>query len=226
MLHMKGSDGLYLIPTRQTMLASGSNAGLGLSSYNMPSIYKEHHYLGNGDQVVSPPNTHSARVFAATMDQLRTFGSPGGYPGAPIVPAFGASQALAATNVAAGLRLTTQVSATTVNESVITFARNRSDTTGVGIPDASQAGMTAVDPMFPKPTEVKVLGPMGAFRLFGSDPNDDHFKTRTFSVADNVSWVYGKQRLRGGGFSRLAPEVRSCSRRLRISFWDCARRTT
>lgn len=200
MLQMKGSDGGYLIPTPQTMVTSGRNAGLGFSSYSMPSTYKENHYIGNGDYVMSTRNTLAARVFAATVDQLRTFGSPGGYPGAPIVPGFGAAQALAATDVATSLRLTTQVSANTVNEAMMAFTRNRSDTNGVGTPSASEVGMTAVDPLFPQPPEVTVLGPMGSFRLFGSDPNDNHFETRTYSWADNVSWVHGKQRLRGGGY--------------------------
>ena len=62
MLQMKGSDGQYLIPTPQTMLQSG----LGFSSYSMPSTYNENHYLGNGDYVMSPRNTLSARLFAAT----------------------------------------------------------------------------------------------------------------------------------------------------------------
>ncbi len=108
LLQMKGSDGRYMIPTPQTMVSSGSNAGLGFSSYSMPSTYKEHHYLGNGDYLMSPGNTLSGRVFAATVNQLRTFGSPGGYPGAPIVPGFGSPQALSATDVATSLRLNTQ----------------------------------------------------------------------------------------------------------------------
>ncbi|MDR3703346.1 MAG: TonB-dependent receptor [Candidatus Sulfopaludibacter sp.] len=200
LLQMKGSDGQYLIPTPQTTISSGSNAGLGFSTYSMPSTYNEHHFLGNGDYVAGPANALSSRLFAATVDQLRTFGSPGGYPGAPIVPGFGSPQALAATDVAASVRLTTQMGANRVNEAVMTFTRNRTDTKGVGTPSAAQVGMTPVDAMFPEPPEITVLGPMGSFRLFGSDPNDNHFETRTYSWADNVSRVRGRQRLRGGGF--------------------------
>ena len=199
LLQMKGSDGRYLIPTPQTMVTSGSNTGLGFSSFSMPSTYNEDHFLGNGDYVMSARHTLSARLFGATVDQLRSFGSPGGYPGAPIVPGFGASQALSAADIAASLRLTTQISANTVNEAVMAFTRNRTDTSGVGTPLASEVGMTAVDPLFPQPPEITVLGPMGSFRLFGSDPNDNHFETRTWSWADNLSWVHGKQRLRAGG---------------------------
>lgn len=186
LLQMKDSDGRYLIPSPQTIIASGPDAGLGFSSYSMPSTYNENHYLGNGDYLMSPRNTLSARLFTATVDQLRSFGSPGGYPGAPIVPGFGAPQALAATDVATSLRLTTQASANTVNEAVMTFTRNRTDTHAVGMPSASDMGMTPVDPLFPEPPEITVLGPMGSFRLFGSDPNDNHFETRTYSWADNL----------------------------------------
>lgn len=199
LLQMKDASGRYLIPSAQTMIASGSNTGLGFSAYSMPSTYKEHHYVANGDYRTDR-HTVSGRVFGATVDQLRTFGSPGGYPGAPIVPGFGAAQALAAIDIATSIHLTTQATPKTVNEAAVTYTRNRSDTDGVGTPAASQAGMTPADPLFPYPPEITVLGPLGSFRLFGSDPNDNHFETRTFSVGDNVSWVGGPQRLRAGGF--------------------------
>jgi hypothetical protein len=194
LLQMKGADGGYLIPIAQTI---GAN-GLGFSSYSVPSTYKEHHFLGNIDWVKSAKNTLSGRFFGARVTQLRSFGSPGGYPGAPIVPGFGAAQALEAADVATSLRLTTQASPTVVNEAVVAFTRNRSDTEGVDTPAAADVGMTAVDPLFPQPPEITVLGPMGSFRLFGSMPNDNHFETRTWSFADNVSWVRGKQRVRAG----------------------------
>ncbi len=200
LLQMKGPDGLYLIPTPQTLYTSGANAGLGFSSFSRPSTYNEHHFLVNGDWVATAKSTLSARLFAATVDQLRTFGSPGGYPGAPIMPGFGAPQALAANDVATSLRLTTAATAKTVNEAVVTFTRNRTDTHGVGTPGAADIGMTPVDPLFPQPPEITVTGPMGSFRVFGSNPNDNHFETRTWSVGDNLSWLHGKQRLRIGGF--------------------------
>src|SRR5204863_4354716 len=127
-------------------------------------------------------------------------------------------------DVATSVRLTTQLSANMVNEAVMTFTRNRSDTTGVGTPDAADVGMTAVDPLFPKPPEITVLGPMGSFRLFGSDPNDNHFQTRTYSVGDNVSWARGRQRLRAGGFflSQYNGRADTCGARGEIRFQTCA----
>jgi hypothetical protein len=195
LLQMKSADGRYLIPTPQTI---GTN-GLGFSTYSMPSTYNEHHFLANGDWVKSQRHTLSGRLFTATVDQLRTFGSPGGYPGAPIVPGFGAPQALAASDVATSVRLTTQATPNVVNEGSVAFTRNRTDTHGVGTPSAAEVGMTAVDPLFPQPPEITVLGPMGSFRLFGSGPNDNHFETRTLSLAENVAWAKGRNRLRVGG---------------------------
>ena len=87
---MKTPDGGYLIPVPQTILTTGANAGLGFSSYSLPSTYREDQYLINGDYLVTPKNTLSSRVYLTTIDQYRTFGSPQGYPGAPILPGQGA----------------------------------------------------------------------------------------------------------------------------------------
>ena len=61
-LQLKNPDGSYLVPVPQTILTSGANAGLGFSSYSLPSTYNENHYLLNGDYVVSPRNTVAARA--------------------------------------------------------------------------------------------------------------------------------------------------------------------
>jgi len=199
LLQAKG-DGAYLIPSPQTLINSGSNAGLGFSSFSMPSTYKENHWIANSNYVLNAKNTISGRLFTATVDQLRSFGSPGGYPGAPVVPGWGASQALTATDVATSGKLTTSATANLVNEATMTFTRNRTDAVGVNTPRAADFGMRAADPLFAYTPEVTVLGPLGTFRLFGTNPNDNHFSTVTWSWADNLSWVKGKQRIRTGGY--------------------------
>ncbi len=199
-LQEKRGDGSYLIPSPQTIIASGGNAGLGFSSYSLPSTYRENHYIANTDYLMSSKNTLSGRFFGATVHQLRSFGSPNGYPGAPIVPGWGASQALEATDIATSIRLTTTLSANVVNEATMGFTRNNTDAVGVDTPAAESFGMTAVDPLFPKTPEITVLGPLGTFRAFGTNPNDNHFRTVTNSWAENLSWVRGKQRIRMGGF--------------------------
>jgi hypothetical protein len=196
LLQAKGANGEWLIPVPQTTLSSG----LGFSSYSLPSTYRENHFIGNLDYVLGPNQTLSGRLFGATVDQLRTFGSPGGYPGAPVVPGWGAPQALDAADAATSLKLTSTFSANTVNEATMTFTRNRTDAVGVGTPLASDFGITPVDPLFPHPPEVTVLGPLGSFRLFGTNPNDNHFQTVTYSWSDNLSVVRGKHRMRTGGY--------------------------
>lgn len=200
LLQARGPDGSFLIPLAQTMITSGANAGLGFSSYSMPSTYREHHWIGNSDYVLSDRNTLSARVFTSTVDQVRTFGSPGGYPGAPVVPGWGAPQALNAADFAGSLNLTTTFSPNVVNEARMAYTRSNTDAVAVGLPQASEFGMTAVDPLFPHPPEITVLGPLGTFRLFGTNPNDNHFKTVTYTWSDNLSWTRGRQRIRLGGF--------------------------
>lgn len=200
LLQAKAADGSYLIPNPQTLISSGTNAGLGFSSYSMPSTYKENHWIGNTNYVINPKNTFAGRVFTATVDQLRTFGSPGGYPGAPVVPGWGAPQALTATDVATSARLTTTATANLVNEATMAFTRNNTDAVAVNMPLAASFGMRAADPLFAHPPEITVLGPLGSFRLFGTNPNDNHYQTLTHSWSDNVSWVHGKHRVRAGGF--------------------------
>ena len=56
-------DGSYLIPMPQTILPSGSNAGMGFSSFSLPSTYDEDHFVANSDLVASPVNTLSWRGF-------------------------------------------------------------------------------------------------------------------------------------------------------------------
>lgn len=199
LLQAKAADGTYLIPIPQTTITSGANTGLGFSAYSQPSTYNEDHFLANTDYVLSPKHTFSGRLFTATVDQLRTFGSPGGYPGAPVVPGWGANQALTATDVATSGRLTSNLTANLVNEASVAFTRNNTDAIGVGFPQASDFGMAAVDALFPYPPEITILGGLGTFRLFGTNPNDNHFQTVTYSAADNLSWVHGRQRLRMGG---------------------------
>lgn len=199
MLQAKGQDGSYLIPSPQTLITSGANAGLGFSAYSQPSTYNENHYLANTDYVFNQKHTLSGRLFTSTVDQLRTFGSPGGYPGAPVVPGWGAPQALKANDLATSGRLTSTVTPNVVNEASLAYTRSKTDAVGVGTPDSADFGMKAVDPLFPKTPELTVLGPLGTFRLFGTNPNDNHFSTVTWVAAEQLSWTRGRQRIRMGG---------------------------
>ena len=109
LLQAKRPDGSYLIPVPQTVLTSGANAGLGFSSYSLPSIYNENQFLFNADYILSPKHTLSERGYVATIDQFRTFGSPSGYPGTATLPGIGTPQALQARDYVASLNLTSSL---------------------------------------------------------------------------------------------------------------------
>ena len=148
----------------QTLLTTGSNAGLGFSSYSLPSTYHENQYLVNGDYLVTPKHTLAARVYLATIDQYRTFGSPQGYPGTPMVPGQGTPQALAAHDYVASLNLTSAFRKTLVNEARMSFTRSTQSAHGDGTPSATSLGMTPADRFFDQPPEMTILGPLGSFR--------------------------------------------------------------
>ncbi len=199
-LQMKHADGSYFVPIPQTLFNSGANAGLGFSSFSSPSTYDENHYLLNGDYLLSPKHTLSARSYVATIGQFRAFGSPNGYPGNPILPGFGAPQALSAHDLMAGLKLASALSRTLSNEARVSYTRSTQVTSGVGTPSASSLGMTPADPLLSQPPEISVFGPLGSFRLFGNTSNDKASANRYLSAADNLSWVRGSHTIRTGAY--------------------------
>ena len=178
------ATGWYRIP--QTLLTTGSNAGLGFSSYSLPSTYNENQYLINGDYLATPKNTLAARAYLATIDQYRTFGSPQGYPGTPMVPGQGTPQALAAHDYVASVNLTSAFRKTLVNEARMSFTRSTQTAHGDGTPSATSLGMTPADRFFDQPPEMNVLGPLGSFRVFGTLGNDFATENKYYSWTDNL----------------------------------------
>ena len=198
-LQAKLPDGTYLIPVPQTILQSGSNAGMGFSSFSFPSMYNEDHLLANSDYVVSPLNTFSWRGFVARINQRRSLGAPGGATVTPVIPGAGAPQALHAQDVALSGKLTSILTTRIVNEARFAYTRTHQPAHGVGTPPADDFGMTPVDPLFPYPPEVTMLGPMGTFRFFGNGANDFLTLTDTYDWTDNLSVVHGRHNARVGG---------------------------
>src|SRR5204862_1363053 len=139
--------------TPQTIITAGPNAGLGFSSYSQPSTYNENQYLANTDWQASARNTVSARVYLTTIDQFRTFGSPQGYPGTPIVPGQGTPQALQAHDYVASVNLTSSLLRSFVNEARMSFTRSVQNAHGAGTPSASSLGMTPADTLSDPPPE-------------------------------------------------------------------------
>jgi len=198
LLQTKRPDGTYLIPVPQTMTASGSNAGLGFSTFSLPSTYRENQYLANGDYMLSPKNTLSGRGYIVPFDQYRTFGSPSGYPGPATLPGDGTPQQLAGSDDVATAKLTSVLSQRTVNEARMSYTRNSMTAWSVGMPSAASIGLTPANPLLPEPPEIDILGGLGTFRLFGNIGNDFTSVTETYSWSDNLSWVRGNHTIRTG----------------------------
>ncbi len=192
-------DGSYLMPVPQTILQSGSNAGMGFSSFSFPSYYNEDHLVANSDYVASPVNTLTWRAFFARIHQLRSLGAPGGATVTPVIPGSGSPQALHAEDAALSLKLTSALTARVANELRFAYTRTLQTARGVGTPSADSFGITPVDPFFSFPPEVTMLGPMGTFRFFGNGANDFSMLTNTLSWTDNLSLVRGRHNARLGG---------------------------
>jgi len=198
-LQTKLPDGSYLIPAPQTILASGSNAGMGFSSFSFPSYYNEDHFVANSDYVASSVNTLSWRGFFSRINQRRSLGAPGGATVTPVIPGDGSPQALHAQDDALSVKLTSVLTPKVANEVRFAYTRALQYASGVGTPPADSFGMTPVDRFFPLPPEVTMLGPMGTFRFFGNGANDFWTLTNTFTWTDHLSVVHGRHNARVGG---------------------------
>jgi hypothetical protein len=198
-LQAKLPDGSYLIPVPQTILQSGSNAGMGFSSFSFPSYYNEDHFLANSDVAASQVNTLSWRGFFSRIHQRRSLGAPGGATVTPVIPGPGAPQALHAEDAAISLKLTSTLTSKVANEARFAYTRTLQVAHGVGTPEADSFGITPVDRFFPFPPEITMLGPMGTFRFFGNGANDFWMLNNTLTWADNLSLVHGRHNARVGG---------------------------
>jgi len=192
-------DGSFLLPVPQTILQSGSNAGMGFSSFSFPSYYNEDHLVANSDFLASSVNTLSWRGFFSRIHQRRSLGAPGGATVTPVLPGSGSPQALHAEDAALSVKLTSLLTPKVANEARFAYTRTLQTARGVGTPDADSFGITPVDPFFPFPPEVTMLGPMGTFRFFGNGANDFSMLTNTLAWTDNLSLVHGRHNARVGG---------------------------
>src|SRR5438093_3648142 len=89
LLQLKQADGSYLIPTPQTILSSGVNAGLGYSSYSLPSTYDEDQGLANISYLISGKHSLTGRLYHATANTQRAYSSDFlRSPETPPIPGF------------------------------------------------------------------------------------------------------------------------------------------
>jgi hypothetical protein len=200
LLQMKLPDGTYLIPTPQRILTSGPKAGLGFYSKSIPSTFRESQYIGNVDYAISSKQNLSGRVFLSRFDQVRSLSAPYAFnPGPPFVP--GGPHGFRPRDYVTSLKLTSILTSNVVNEVWAAFTQEDSVGDSRGIPSAASVGITPVDPFFPEPPEIEVLGSLGTFRFLGNFQSDSTSKTVTYQGADNISWAHGKQTTRMGVFA-------------------------
>ena len=194
-MQMRLPNGNYVIPSPQTIQGNG----LGRSSYSLPSSWNEDQYIGNLDYVPSTRHSLAGRFLYSHVNQLRTFGasntSPGFLPGGP--------QTFQSTDYVASLKLASVLTGKLVNEARVTFSQEQAVGIGPGIPTATSLGMIPVDPFFDEVPQMVVQGSLGVFQFFGNTSNDIDHPTRSYSWADNLSWIHGKHAIRTGVYYDL-----------------------
>jgi hypothetical protein len=202
-LQLKLPDGSYLIPTPQTILSGGVNAGLGLSAFSLKSTYDENQSLANLSYILSKEHTLTGRLYYATAHTFRGFGSSFlRAPETPPTPGF--PLILDDTNVIASTQLSSVLTPDIANEARMTFTANRSNPDVPGIPATALVGMTPANALAPLLPDIIMRGPLGDFQA-GNVLSDFLNYQKTYSWADTVSWTHGRHTTRTGVFALIQP---------------------
>jgi hypothetical protein len=202
-LNLKLADGSYLIPTPQTILSSGANAGLGFSSYSLVSTYGENQYLAHLTYVISRKHTVSGRLYYATAKTQRAFGSNFlRSPETPPTPGFPVT--LDDTNYITSVQLSSVLTTNIANEARMTFTESRSDPTVIGLPTTASVGMTPANVLSPLLPDITIQGSLGGFQA-GNVYSDFLNHGKVYSWADTLSWTHGRNTIRAGVFAIVQP---------------------
>ncbi|HZP32163.1 MAG TPA: TonB-dependent receptor [Candidatus Acidoferrales bacterium] len=202
-LQTKLPDGSYLIPTPQTIIPSGANAGLGLSAFSLESTYDENQWMGNLSYVLSKKHTFTARFYAATAATDRAFGSA--FLRAPETPPTPGFPVLSHDiNYIGVLQLTSTITSSISNEARMTYTELRSDPTEPGLPSTTSLGMTPANPESPLLPDIIMRGSLGGFQA-GNVLSDFLNHSKYYSWSDTLSWSHGRQTTRAGFFAYTQP---------------------
>ena len=199
LLQMKLADGTYLVPTPQKILTSGRNTGLGSYSISLPSPFRENQYIANVDYAISTKQNLSGRVFISGVQQVRSLSAPYALnPGPQFVP--GSPHGFRPRDYVASLKLTSILTSNIVNEAWAAYTQDDATGDSRGTPPAASIGLTPLDPFFPMPPEIQVLGSLGTFRFLGNMASDTLTHVVTYQWADTISWSHGGHTTRMGAF--------------------------
>jgi hypothetical protein len=198
LLQLKQADGSYLIPTPQTIISSGVNAGLGLSSYSIPSTYNEDQGLFNLAFVISRKHTVTGRLYHAKANTYRAYSSDFlRSPETPPIPGF--PVATHETNYISSVQLTSVLTPNLANEARTSFTDHISNPVVPGLASVTSAGMTPANRLSTGLPDITMRGSLGGFQA-GNVFSDWMNGSRTYSWSDTLSWTHGRHSIRTGAF--------------------------
>ena len=199
LLQLKLADGSYLIPTPQTILSSGVNAGLGFSSFSIPSTYDEEQGLFNIAYLISRKHALTGRVYHATADTKRAYSSDFlRSPETPPTPGFPVTTH--DTNYITSNQLSSVLTPNLANEARMTFTDNLSEPAVPGLSSATSVGMTPANALYTGLPDITMKGSLGGFQA-GNVYSDFLNGTKTYSWSDTLSWTHGRHTIRTGAFA-------------------------
>jgi hypothetical protein len=198
-LQLKQADGSYLIPTPQTVLSSGVNAGLGYSSYSLPSTYDEDQGLANITYVISAKHTLGGRLYHAVANTRRAYSSDFlRSPETPPIPGFPVTTH--DTNYIASVQLASVLTPNLANEARMAFTDQLSTPAVPGLATVASVGMTPANALSSGLPDITMRGSLGGFQA-GNVFSEFLNGSRTYSWSDTVSWVHGRHTIRTGLFA-------------------------
>lgn len=190
LLNTKLPNGTFLIPTPQRITTDRNGNPIGSSAFSLPGRFIEDQYLINTDYVISAKHRLSERYFYARDPQSKPFSScftVACTPGSGLESEF--------KNYVGGLKLTSTLTNTFVNEALVNFTRN----TGVLTSDSKitdqSLGIIPGDPGFPK---MPVMSIIGQFSIGGNFNDDSNSAVNQYQLSDQIAWTRGRHTLRAG----------------------------
>jgi hypothetical protein len=188
----------YYIPAPSS--TSACNPNTGVCNFDVPALYTENQYVGNGDWVINNKNTFTTKYFYTANPQTLFLGQGGGdIPGSPEKTPWGNQTAVA--------KLTSTLTNNFINEVRMSYQRNAASGTSAmppgGCPTESssncglapQLGMLQVPSnFFEPPTMIDVVD---NYTMFGG-LLPFHGPTNQLQAADQISWLHGNHSIRAG----------------------------
>lgn len=188
LLQQRLPDGTYLVPTPQRYTVDAHGNPIGESTFSIPATYDEDQFMVNTDYLLSPRHTLSERYFFSNYPENQPLGTALNPPGNGVATRFNNDLAI--------LKLTSAVSSSLLNDGLVAFIRSSGHLQTQSTLTYDQIGMTAPsDPTYPL---YPVISVGGYFSLGGGGNDESMSVVNTFEIADQISWLHGRQSLRAG----------------------------